>query len=240
MDMQSNDVVDMVGHDCAWAAELMQKRRNNYASYSPVFWHQSPKAKSLHVESLHHQIVRENIIARRTGHGFIIAELRHLQGFVDDFAVDEDSRWDDEGRELLFNAWHRLIAKGATSLTIVSAKRDEAKNRLIDSVGLSLIQQWWVKSVMPTGDDKRQDGPIEDKGFNGYLGPTPPIYDPGGSVLLIRDIKDKTSLEDIEKQGSRWGAVLIVVSQTPNSPRIGELEKKGYEVAPEWFAGKPS
>ncbi len=174
----SSDLAEMVSSDCSWAAELMRRRREMYSSYSPVFWRPAKGATSLHAGFLQRQIARDEVVGLRTGHGFVIGERRRDEGFVDDFAVDDADRWDDDGRRALRAAWERLAAQGASSLRVVSAKRDLPKNGLLESLGLSLVEEWWVKPLTPSGHAETA-GPVDEEGFSGHLGPAPPVYDPG-------------------------------------------------------------
>ncbi len=218
----------------------MRRRREAYADYSPVFWRPAQGATSLHTEFLQRQIARDEVVGLRTGHGFIVGELRRDEGFVDDFAVDDADRWDDEGRWMLLGAWERLAAKGANSLRVVSAKRDVPKNESLEALGLSPIEEWWVKPLTPSASGHAHAaGVANGEGFSGHLGPAPPVYDPGGPVLLVRRIEPETSLGAMECDASSWGAVLAIVAQSPTGPRVKDLGADGYEVASQWFVGVP-
>lgn len=236
--MASSDLAEMVSSDCSWAAELMRRRREMYSSYSPVFWRPAKGATSLHAGFLQRQIARDEVVGLRTGHGFVIGEPRRDEGFVDDFAVDDADRWDDDGRRALRAAWERLAARGASSLRVVSAKRDLPKNALLESLGLRLVQEWWVKPLTPSGHAETA-GPVDEEGFSGHLGPAPPVYDPGGPVLLVRRIEPETSLDAMEWEASSWGAVLAVVAESAAGRRAEDLAAHGYGVASQWFLGIP-
>jgi hypothetical protein len=95
-----------------------------------------------------------------------------------------------------------------------------------------------VKPVIPTGyEDER--GTVRGSRFVGHLGPAPPVYDPGGPVLLVRQIDPAAPLGELEQQASAWGAVLVIVPEVPSGPRVHELIANGYEVASQWFVGIP-
>ena len=46
------DLREMMADDAAWAAGLMERRRQVYAGYSPVFWRPRPGAACLHARFL--------------------------------------------------------------------------------------------------------------------------------------------------------------------------------------------
>src|ERR1700761_8372628 len=99
-------VREMTEDDAAWAAALMEQRRQVYAGYSPVFWRPRPGVTGLHARFLGRQIGSPDYVALRTAHGFLLGR-RGREAFVDDFAVDETARWADDGAALLLAAWRR-------------------------------------------------------------------------------------------------------------------------------------
>ncbi len=228
----------MTAADCEWAAELMQRRREVYAAYSPVFWRPAKDAVAPHARFLQRQLARDDVTGLRTGHGFVIGELRRQEGFIDDFAVDDGRRWAGHGHDLLLAGWERMRAGGASSLRVVSARLDLPKNALLESAGLGPAEQWWVKPLFPAGRTERT-GTVSGHGFSGHLGPAPPVYDPGGPVLLVHRIEPGVALAAMEREAAGWGAVLAVVPESPSGPRAAELTAGGYEVASVWFTGVP-
>lgn len=217
----------------------MERRRQRYWSYSPVFWRPASGVTALHAGFLGSQIARDDVVAFRTGSGFVMGETRGGEGFIDDFAVEPDKQWEGDGRRLLAAAWERLHAYGALTVRVVSAQKDLPKNTLLSSVGLSVADEWWVKALVPSGrSDKR--GTVRGSGFSGYLGPAPPVYDPGGDLLLVRYIDPEVPVDDMERQAASWGAVLAVVPAVPDGARARELSTNGYEVASQWFVGVPA
>jgi hypothetical protein len=228
----------MAGADCAWAAELMQGRRAAYASYSPVFWRPAKGAVRLHTRFLQRQIARDDVTGLRTGHGFVIGELRRQEGFIDDFAVDDGQRWMDDGRGMLLAAWQRMKAQGARSLRVASAGRHLPKNALLASVGLAAAEDWWVKPLAPSARTERS-GTVSGHGFSGHLGTAPPVYDPGGPVLLVRRIEPGVPLALMEREAATWGAVLVIVPEPRSGPWTDDLVAGGYHAASVWFLGVP-
>jgi hypothetical protein len=149
--MLPDDVVEMLGRDCLWAAEVMQRRRQQYSLYSPVFWRPVQGAAALHSGFLASQVARDDVVALRTAHAFVIAEVRGPEGFIDDFAVERPEQWQHDGARLLSEAWRDLHARGAAAVRVVSAHKDRPKNFLLGAAGLSVVEEWWVKPVIPTG-----------------------------------------------------------------------------------------
>ena len=75
------------------AAQLMERRRQLYAAYSPVFWRPRPGIAEFHAQFLHACSERAGAVAVRTEHGFILSAAQHGRCAVDDFAVDDAALW---------------------------------------------------------------------------------------------------------------------------------------------------
>jgi hypothetical protein len=257
----------MTADDVAWAAALMERRRQGYAGYSPVFWRPRPGVTGLHARLLSRQVASPGYVALRTGHGFLIGQSRGQEGFVDDFAVDQTARWDADGAALLLAAWHRWEADGVQAARVVTAHADEDKRAMLAALHLDLAEQWWVRELRPAfppaslglpaspGPPARA-GPVTGTGFAGLLGPAPPVYDPGGPVLLVSDLADDADLGGadlggadlggadlggadlggadlggadlgaVERQAAAMGAVLLIVPAAPGSDRSELLARR--------------
>jgi hypothetical protein len=83
-------MTEMQPRDAAWAAQLLEAKRREYARYSPVFWRPAEGAAPLHERFLRSRIAAADTVALRTPSGFIVCECRQgdpPEGFVDDFTV---------------------------------------------------------------------------------------------------------------------------------------------------------
>jgi GNAT superfamily N-acetyltransferase len=225
--------------DARWAAAVMEDRRQLYATYSPVFWHPASGVAGLHARFLRRQIASAANVGLRTGHGFIIGQLRGTEGFVDDFAVDADGTWHGDGAQLLLAAWEQLAAVGASAVRVVTAKADQAKVRMLRDLSLRLVGQWWVKPLRSAGP-AASTGRVDGTGFSGLLGPAPPVYEPGGPVLLADTLAGDADLAVLEREAAAMGAVLAVVPTAPESGRNHDLELRQWSVASQWYLGQPA
>lgn len=223
--------------DLAWAADLMERRRQVYEAYSPVFWKPARGVTKVHAGFLATQLARDGVAAFRTEAGFIIAERRGVEAFVDDFAVEHDDLWLTEGLALLLAAWEAL-AGGAQAARVATAAADRPKVQMLTNASLRLDQQWWVKAVVPL-QAPRGTGRLDLVGLSGLLGPAPPVYDPGGPVLLADQVSVETQPEVIEQEAARAGAVLAIVPLAPGVALEAELVQRQWAVASQWYAGCP-
>jgi hypothetical protein len=273
-------VTELTPDDADWAADLMVGRRREYEDYSPVFWRPAAHARAVHVRFLRRQIANPATVALRSPRGFLIAQLRPAEAFVDDFALDPAGTWAEDGAELLLAAWARVGTTDVTALRVVTARADEPKSALLWSLGLRLVEQWWVHELPaasskatghiagagvasgspepashpadgggPAAAPPEAAGPgprfapperIEGPGFSGLFGPAPPVYDPGGPVLLADRVTAGADLAVLTAEATRRGAVLLVVPAPPGSAHARDLAGRGWAVASDWYFGLPS
>ena len=232
-------VREMSADDAAWAAGLMEQRRPVYARYSPVFWRPARDVAGVHARFLRRLIGSAGNVALRTDHGFVIGQRRPAEGFVDDFAVDATATWDADGAVLLLAVAERLAAAdGADQLRVVTAHADVPKVSMLSRLSLRLAEQWWVREVRAAGPQAAA-GRVERPGFSGILGPAPPVYDPGGPVLLADRVAADADLAGIAGAAAAMGAVLAIVPAEPGSARSDGLHRLGWSVASDWYLGWP-
>jgi hypothetical protein len=232
-------VTEMSAADARWAAELMEKRRRDYARYSPVFWRPADGVVGLHAEYLRGCVSAETTVALRTEHGFIVGERRGSTGLVDDFAVEPPGTWDSDGAVLLLAAAERLVAAdGVDAVVVVTAHADRPKAGMLAGRSLTLAEQWWVRElqpIVPAASPGRLRGP----GFCGVLRPAPGVYDPGGPVFQNDRAGEHTDPAAIERTAAAHGAVLAVLPAAPGTTLARELRERGWHVASDWYRGIP-
>jgi hypothetical protein len=158
-------VRDLVVGDVGWAAEVMAARREMYAAYSPVFWRPRHGITERHASFLERQLQAPNTVALRTRNAFVIAQCRDREGVIDDFAIDGEGTWADDGRKLLDAAWYLLAARGMSAARVVTAQADQPKVAMLVVVGLQMVQQWWVKPIEAVDAAGLADGRIDGPGF---------------------------------------------------------------------------
>jgi len=218
----------------------MEARRSRYAAYSPVFWRPAAGARELHVAFLAAMVAADGVDAFRTENGLVIAQRRGNECFVDDFAVAGDERWPVEGRDLLLAAWGRQSAGGATTARVVTARLDEPKVALLLDVGLVVGEEWWVKPLTPPTAGDTSHLPIERPGLTAVKTAAPPVYDPGGPVMLVREVAGPDQLPALEATALEHGAVLAIVPAGPGDRALtAALAAAAYEVASQFYVGLP-
>jgi hypothetical protein len=234
------EVRELSPDDAAWAAELMERRRHEYVRYSPVFWRPAKGVTGLHARFLDRQIRTDKNIALRTERGFIVCQRREGEGFVDDFAVDHAETWDEDGAALLLAVAEQLDGLGqARTIRVVTAHADRPKVGMLESLSLRLAEQWWVRELQPGATQTTASGRVDGPGFSGIFGPAPPVYDPGGPVLLADRMAGDADVAVLERKAAALGAVLAIVPAEPGTVRARDLQQRGWSVASDWYLGWP-
>jgi hypothetical protein len=146
----------------------------------------------------------------------------------------------DDGVALLLAAADRLSATGeVTAIRVVTAHADKPKVSMLQGLSLRLAEQWWVRELQPGCEQVMAPGRLERPGFSGIFGPAPPVYDPGGPVLLADRVGDDTEIAVVEREATALGAVLAIIPASPGTVRASELEQLGWSVASDWYLGWP-
>lgn len=100
------------------------------------------------------------------------------------------------------------------TMRLVTALADRDKVAMLTAAGL--VEQWWVKPLDPAGASDIASGCVAGHGFSGLLGPAPPVYDPGGPVLLINRLDHNSDVASVEDAPVAMGMC------SPSSPPPSE------------------
>jgi hypothetical protein len=231
--------------DVPWMADVMAQRRAIYEKLSPVFWRPAANARDVHEPYLAACVASDQYVGLRTDDGFILGELQAAGsppwwpdaqlGFVDDFAVEEHDAWNSDGRTLLLAAWSQLRDQGAESIRVVTARRDFEKVALLESVGLTHGESWWVRVNDEQAQRAPAFGPVADCGVEALVIPAPPVYDPGGPVLLVTSIDSADCVNKIPLVAAEHGAVLAILPCPPE--RGAAADGAGFVETARYYVG---
>jgi hypothetical protein len=73
-----------------------------------------------------------------------------------------------------------------------------------------------------------------DRASPAWFGPAPPVYDPGGPILLAGDVADGADAASLAAEVIRLGAVLLVVPAIPGTAGGREVSGPGWQLASDW------
>jgi len=246
--MGARHVRNATAGDVAAMAELADAKRRRYRDHARRFQIPAPNARAAHEAFLPRLLQWDafSVLVHQTAgavDGFVVARLGAApppfgEGslfHVDDFVVARDDEWPSRGGPLLLELCRRARRDGLEQAIVVSgpASVDPAKVRFLRELGLAVAAEWWVKPVSPeaTGDVPEQTG------FAAEVGPAPPVYDPGGPTCLALEIAAPAALADLERYAAAAGAVVVIVPVRVEAVALrGALERRGYEVASEWYS----
>ena len=207
--------------DLPWVVEVTRQRRESLVPQAPRFWHPAEDATERHREFLASLIEDAGVLSVRTEHGYLIAVDRGPVWLVDDAVVTSDGDWAVEGVRLLQHA-----REHCGPLRVVVPVAETARLSAVSAVGLAPVEHWWHRDLDPaprSPDGTDHGTSITVGGTQGRLVPAPPVYDPGGPILLVTDVADRSSLRRIESEAAIRGATVSVVSQLPGDSKLEAL-----------------
>lgn len=216
----------LTNDDLEWVLDISGHRRERIAGFGPRFWRPAPDARDRHREFLSHQIQDPQVVSLRTDHGFVFAAPRGDELDVDDMALDDDNLWTRDGSGLIMAVLER------SDLRFVCPVAEPARTKFAIDLGMSLDQTWWHRDLPAKVSAAAHDRAIAVKGAAGRLIKAPPVYDPGGPVLLVFDVDGAAGLAAIEHATAP--AVVSVVSRKPDQP-TEFLTKVGYKRTTDFF-----
>jgi hypothetical protein len=204
----------LLADDLPWVVELAEARGRQRQLFAPRFWRRAPDARNVHAGYLSPLLDDPDVVAVRTDHAFAIGLSRDGHRLVDDAEAERDDQWATEGAALL-----RRVA-GDSSVRFVCPVSEPARAALAVELGLRRVETWWHRDLPPVPADARpEDVPV-------HLVPAPPVYAPGGPVLLVTD--PGRDLARIEREAARRGAVVSVVTES----------HAGYRRTCDFFEGR--
>jgi hypothetical protein len=247
----ADDLRVLSADDVPWVADTMASRRAVYATFSPIFWRPATNARELHVGHLASCVASDRYCGFRTDVGFILGELQDATRppwwsdvplvFVDDFAVTSDDRWPTDGLELLVATWRNLAERGAETMRVVTARLDTPKVEMLESSGLELAESWWVRPTDGPPSSAPAFGPVSSDGVEALVIPAPPVYDPGGPVLLVTALPEPSAAATVPAVAEECGAVLSILPTKPASPDAVEAARgAGFDEVSRYYTGRPS
>ncbi len=233
MDDVGVPVRSLVADDLDWVVDLAARCGEQRQSFAPRLWRRVPDARRIHAGYLMSLIEDPDVPAMRTDHVFAFAIRRPGFVLVDDAAAECADRWAGEGRALL----RHLV--GGSRVRVVCPVPEPQRAALAADLGLSCAESWWHRDLS-AGRSRayRTGGSLQTRGAEGRLVEAPPVYAPGGLVLLVTEFHDRKALAEIERQAASRGAAVSVVTQAPGDVVSEELLPLiGYRRTCEFYEG---
>ena len=230
--MSAPEVRPLTQADLEWAVEVTRVRRERLETHAPRFWRAATDATERHRAFLSHLIDDAATLSVRTDHGYLVAMNPGPYLLVDEMAVEPSEHWAGEGRALL-----RHAADLGPLRFVVPGFESERLDAALD-LGLVPADIWWHRDLEPgTGlNVVSEDKTISVEGAEGHLVPAPPVYDPGGPVLLVTSVESAEALTRAEQSAARRGARVSVVPQPPADVALATLlNHAGYTLTTFFF-----
>jgi hypothetical protein len=222
----------LIVDDLDWVVDLAAQRAEQRQNFAPRFWRRASDARSAHARHLHALIEQGVAAAFRTDRMFAFAVPGPEFVLVDDAAAECDESWATQGPAL----FRRLIGESRVRFVCPVPEADRAA--LAAELGLRRAETWWHRDLYPPSADSRDAGPVQVRGARGRLVTAPPVYAPGGPVLLVTEFHDRRALDEVEREAVRRGAVVSVVALfTEDATREEVLLARGYRRTCDFYEG---
>lgn len=204
----SSDVRPLTADDLDWVVETTAARRETLAGHAPRFWRPAADATARHREFLTRLLDEPSALTLRTDHGHLMALGDPARRVVDDMVVAEGA-WAEDGAALL-----RAVLEQTTTVRFVCPVAEPERYAAAEAVGLRPVESWWHRDlplVQVRGEGERVE--LSTAGARGRLVPAPPVFDPGGPVLLVMEVENAGALAALEDEAAERGATVSVVTQ---------------------------
>lgn len=224
----------MTTADVDWVVELAARRRQRLVRFAPRFWNPAPEARGAHTSFLTGLIRSLEVVSIRTDQGFAIGVPERGRVLIDDMVLEDDSLWTTDGDVLL-----RHVARSGP-LRVVCPLPEVSRQGAVANLGLSTVETWWHRDLEPDPAPAELAGEsrLDVDCAEARLVSAPPVYAPGGPVLLIDTVATVAALHATEREARRRGAVVAVVSQKPHDQLMADLlEFAGYKRTTEFLEG---
>lgn len=198
--------------DLDWVVELAARRAREREPFAPRFWRRAAGARDAHAAFLGGLIQDPGTPSLRTDNGFAFGLPRPGGLLIDDIAVDDETRWPADGTRLI----RSLV--GPSPVRLVCPVPQKERTAVAVALGLRVAETWWHRDLELSD---RLMGPVDLPGAR--LVAAPPVYDPGGPVLLVTEFRDADALQALEQRAAGAGARVSVVSQRPEDVGCADL-----------------
>ena len=216
----------IVIEDLDWIVGRLAQRRAALASHAPVYWRPAADSAQAHRRYLGHVLSKGGGVGFRTDDALLIAAPGRNDRWIIDDAVVPNGEWARTG-QLLWNALSSEIARSPVRLVCPVPEPDRAG--FARTRGLHLQSSWWhdtIEQIRPPaeGHDLRVEGATAS------LVPAPRIYDPGGPVLFLTEIRDfARALPAARAEAQRLGSPVVVADQPHSDTALASaLQDAGY------------
>lgn len=214
----------MTGADLDWLVAATRARREALVPHAPRFWRPAADATTRQAAFLAHLLESPAVLSVRTPGGYLIAFQRGPVRVVDDLDVTPQGSWTRDGVALLRHA-QRVHGALRVVVPVAEVERYDA----VRSLGLRAVEHWWHRDLpAPASDGSTQEPAVGDPAMSveqasGRLVAAPPVYDPGGPLLVVTEAASGSALGALETAAARRGARVAVATQDPADPARGDL-----------------
>lgn len=207
---------ELTAGDLDWVVQRLAVRRAGLVPFAPVYWRPARDAEQVHRRFLESVLAGDGV-GFRTADAVMIAAPDRAGGWTVDDAAVGDGEWATCGQRL----WDAVRAAiGGGRVRFVCPTPEVERRRFAEAQGLWLQTSWWQSTLDPARPAREADRP-DVEGATATLVPAPPIYDPGGPILFVTDVRaPAAALDSAREEAARLGAPVTVVDQPATDDRL--------------------
>lgn len=213
-------------NDLDWAVDRLAERRAGLVPHAPVLWHSAANAPEAHQRYLSYLLTNGRGQGYRSDTGLLIAAPNPSGWTVDDMVVPR-AEWATTGQDL----WHAFAATSlGSSVRFVCPVPEPERAAFARLQGLLLTTSWWHRNISPFTSAVVERSP-QVLGARAQLVAAPQVYNPGGPVLYLTDVRDPArALANAERETTQLGCPVVVVDQPCDEPALVDaLRDNGYQ-----------
>lgn len=223
--MSMKDIRAMTLGDIEWAVEVLARRRGQLVPYAPLYWRPAADAVERHRAYLAYLIGEDRGLGFRSDDALMIAASGPHGWTIDDAWVQPD-RWEHEGHAL----WTKTAAEtGGNLVRFVCPVFEPERASFARQQGFVLDNSWWHAAIDVPDTIGVSEKVPRVTGSRAALVPAPPVYDPGGPILFLQDVRDPTAITRSREEAVRCGSPLVVVDQPTGANDLARaLAESGF------------
>lgn len=219
----------LTADDTPSLVDKLTRRRRTLLPHAPIFWNPHPDQADIHAAYLSSLLTSGEAMAWQSGSSVLVAARGRSGWVLDDVAVNRN-HWTDEGMSL----WTEFDrARSGQPAVFVCPAYEPHRIDFARSLGFEPLKTWWLQELSP-GKQSSNDEPAIN-GATAHLVSAPPVYAPGGPMLLLTDVTPTVDLDRVLPAAEEQGCAGVVIETMPDDTLDDRLTQHGFRPHCRYF-----